>query len=154
LAVALHERLTANGVAANLIDGDIVRQGLCRDLGFSREDRAENVRRVSEVARLMADAGLYCIVALVSPYQDDRLAAAKIVGEPRFYEIFVDAPLDVCRSRDPKGLYKKADAGGLSAFTGVSDPYEPPLSPFLHLHTDSLSAEDCVGLLFAAVVNS
>jgi adenylyl-sulfate kinase len=136
--------MTMDGIASTILDGDLVRNGLCHDLGFSREDRAENVRRVAEVGRILTDAGIVCIAALVSPYRADREQARQIIGPSKFFEIFVDAPLGVCRLRDPKGLYKKADSGRLPFFTGVSDPYEPPLTPYLRLTTDSTSIGDCV----------
>ena len=123
------------GRVAYVLDGDNVRQGLNADLGFSANDRAENVRRVGEVARLMADAGLVVIASLISPYQADRDAvrAAHDAAGITFIEVHVSTPLEVCETRDPKGLYKRARAGDLSGFTGVDDPYEPPAAPELTL---------------------
>ncbi|MCL1598532.1 MAG: adenylyl-sulfate kinase [Actinomycetia bacterium] len=129
--------LVEQGRAAYTLDGDNVRHGLNADLGFTAEDRAENVRRVGEVARLMADAGLVVFAPLISPYRRDRAAvrqAHDAAGIP-FYEIHVATPLEVCEHRDPKGLYAKARAGEITRFTGIDDPYEPPLSPDLVLDT-------------------
>ncbi len=128
-------KLRARGRLCYLLDGDVVRGGLCRDLGFTPEDRAENVRRIGEVALLMADAGLIVLVAVIAPYQRDRdtVRGASKVG--RFIEAFVDTPLSVCEARDPKGLYKKARAGLLRDFTGIDAPYERPSDPELVLKT-------------------
>jgi bifunctional enzyme CysN/CysC len=135
VAVELERRLVAVGRAAYLLDGDNLRHGLCRDLGFSAPDRDENVRRVGEVATLFADAGLVAVVPLVSPYRAARREVRERVvgaGLP-FVEVFVDTPLEVCEQRDPKGLYARARAGELSGMTGVDDPYEPPERPELVL---------------------
>lgn len=135
VANAVAERLLAAGRPAYLLDGDNVRHGLNADLGFGAADRAENVRRVAEVARLMADAGLVVLVPVISPYRADRDRARAIhvaAGLP-FVEVFVDTPLDVCEQRDPKGLYRRARAGELTGMTGIDDPYEPPGSPDLRL---------------------
>jgi homotetrameric cytidine deaminase len=140
VADAVAERLLAAGRPAYLIDGDNVRHGLNADLGFSAADRTENIRRVGEVARLMADAGLVALVPVISPYaaDRDRVRAAHEAAGLRFVEIFVDTPLDVCERRDPKGLYRMARAGQLTGFTGVDDPYEPPNEPELRLTPASL----------------
>jgi bifunctional enzyme CysN/CysC len=141
LANLLEKRLHAEGVHTYLLDGDNVRHGLNRDLGFTDADRVENIRRVAEVAALMADAGLVVIVSFISPYRSERNAArARLRGGP-FIEIFVDTPLDECRRRDPKGLYAKADTGQIANFTGVSAPYEPPLVPDVHVRTTAGSPE-------------
>lgn len=133
IANALEKRLFASGAHAYVLDGDNLRLGLNMDLGFTTEDRAENVRRTSEVAKLMVDAGLIVISALVSPFEVDRQRAKSRFEEGEFLEIFVDTPVDVCRSRDPKGLYKKSAAGEIPNFTGVGQDYEKPLNPDLHL---------------------
>jgi len=128
IAVELLARLTAAGVPAYALDGDNLRHGLNGDLGFSAEDRVENIRRVGEVARLFADAGLVAVVPVISPYRSGRDRARRIheeVGLP-FVEVFVDTPIEVCEARDAKGLYARARAGELIGFTGVDDPYEPP----------------------------
>jgi adenylyl-sulfate kinase len=127
-----------------LLDGDNVRLGLNRDLGFSADDRTENIRRIAEVAKLMADAGLVVLTAFVSPYAADRAAAREIVGAGRFVEVFVDTPLAECERRDPKGLYAKARAGQIADFTGISAPFEAPQSPEIHLHPAEQSVSDCV----------
>lgn len=131
LAFALERVLIEGGYPCYVLDGDNVRHGLNNNLGFSAEDRSENIRRVAEVAKLMNDAGLIVITAFISPFRADRGKARAIIGEGVFQEIFVDAGLDACEERDPKGLYKKARAGQIPDFTGISSPYEPPLNPEL-----------------------
>jgi len=118
-----------------LLDGDNVRHGLNRDLGFSEADRVENIRRVAEVAKLFVEAGLIVLVSFISPYRAERMLARECVEEGEFLEIFVDTPVDECRRRDPKGLYQKADAGQIRNFTGVDAPYEEPLDPEIRLRT-------------------
>jgi len=135
VAVEVERLLVAAGRHAYLLDGDNLRQGLNGDLGFSADDRAENVRRVGEVARLFADAGVVALVPVISPYAADRDRVREIhrlAGLP-FVEVFVDTPLEVCEARDPKGLYAKARAGEITGFTGIDDPYEAPSSPELRL---------------------
>ncbi|MDH7481136.1 MAG: sulfate adenylyltransferase subunit CysN [Armatimonadota bacterium] len=144
LAYALEKRLIEEGRACFVLDGDNIRQGLNRDLGFSPEDRTENIRRVAEVAKLFNDAGLIVITSFISPFRKDRLNARQIIGNERFIEVFVDAPLEVCEARDPKGLYAKARAGEIPDFTGISSPYEAPESPDLHLRTDQISINEAV----------
>ncbi|MBL9077503.1 MAG: adenylyl-sulfate kinase [Planctomycetes bacterium] len=144
VAHALEERLAREGRLTYVLDGDNVRHGLCKDLGFSAADRSENIRRVGEVAALMVDAGVLVLTSFISPYRQDRAAVRAIVGRD-FVEVFVDAPLAVCEARDPKGLYQKARAGKIAEFTGVSAPYEPPEHPDLHLRTGEQSLADCVG---------
>jgi bifunctional enzyme CysN/CysC len=135
IANVLERRLAAAGRHTYVLDGDNVRHGLNRDLGFSDAERVENVRRIAHVARLMADAGLIVIVAAISPFRRERALAREIAGDIAFVEIFVDAPLAVCEARDPKGLYRKARSGVLSNFTGVDSPYEHPDSPEIHLRS-------------------
>ncbi|MEM1011055.1 MAG: adenylyl-sulfate kinase [Planctomycetota bacterium] len=149
VAVALEKALLDHGRAAYRLDGDNVRLGLNAGLGFSAEDRAENVRRVGEVAKLMADAGLVAIACLVSPYaaDRDRVRQSHDASDLAFLEVFVDAPLAVAESRDPKGLYKKARAGEIPSFTGVSDPYEPPASAELVLKTDEMTLDEEVAAI-------
>lgn len=139
LAGALEQVLTLQGYHTYLLDGDNVRHGLCRDLGFSDADRAENIRRVGEVASLMADAGLIVLTAFISPFRADREGVRAMVPAGQFIEVFVDAPLEVCRARDPKGLYKKAERGEIKQFTGLDSPYEPPERPELHLDSGQFS---------------
>jgi len=145
IAYAVEERLIAAGHACVVLDGDNMRHGLNRDLGFSPEDRSENIRRVAEVARLMNEAGLIVITSFISPYAADRTQAREIIGEDRFLETFVDAPLEECERRDPKGLYAKARAGLIPDFTGISAPYEAPIAPDIHLDTASRSLPELVG---------
>ena len=151
LAVALERRLFDAGRQVCVLDGDIIRTGLCEDLGFSAEDRTENIRRIGEVARLIAGAGLVVIVAFISPFRADRdlVRAGMPVG--RFTEVFVNAPLEVCEQRDPKGLYAKARAGELTDFTGISSPYESPESPEVTVPTEQLSVNESVERIWAAV---
>ena len=149
VAVEVERRLVASGRPAYILDGDNLRHGLNSNLGFSPEDRQENVRRVAEVARLMADAGIVVLVSLVSPYRADRDSARGIhetAGLP-FFEVFVDTPLDVAEARDPKGLYARARAGLIQDFTGVSAPYEAPLSPELLLRTVDADVETLAALV-------
>ncbi|MFJ3487230.1 adenylyl-sulfate kinase [Pseudomonas sp. NPDC090202] len=137
---SLNPLLRARGVATCILDGDSLRTGLCRDLGFSADDRDENVRRVAEVAALMADAGLTVMVALISPTRAARHYARSIVGTERFVEVFVDAPLKVAEARDPKGLYRRARSGEIKGFTGVDSAYETPVFPEVHIRSDRVSA--------------
>uniref|UniRef100_G3PZS5 3'-phosphoadenosine 5'-phosphosulfate synthase 1 n=1 Tax=Gasterosteus aculeatus aculeatus TaxID=481459 RepID=G3PZS5_GASAC len=146
VSMALEEYLVCHGIPCYTLDGDNIRQGLNKNLGFSPEDREENIRRIAEVARLFADAGLVCIASFISPYSRDRLNARKIheaAGLP-FFEVFVDAPLDVCEKRDVKGLYKRARAGEIRGFTGIDSEYEKPEAPELVLKTDSCSVNESI----------
>jgi bifunctional enzyme CysN/CysC len=135
-------RLHAMGRHTTIIDGDNLRHGLNRDLGFSEADRVENIRRAAEAARLLADAGLIVIASFISPYRSDRAFVRERMEAGEFLEIFVDTPVDECRRRDPKGLYKRADAGLIRQFTGVDAPYEAPAAPELHLTTLSATADE------------
>ncbi len=149
LAVALEEALVAQGRAVVRLDGDNVREGLCSDLGFGLEDRAENMRRVGEVARLFCDAGLFVLVALVSPIAAQRAAVRARVGAERFREVYVSTPLATCEARDVKGLYAQARSGALAAFTGISSPFEAPAHPDLALDTSAVSVEEGVSALLS-----
>lgn len=142
LANGVERRLHELGKLTIVLDGDNVRSGLNADLGFSKESRAENVRRVSEVARLMCDAGVIPIIALVSPFQEDRELARQRFEAGRFVEVFVDTPAKVCTDRDPKGLYHRAAQGEVADMTGVSQGYEPPANPEVHAHGDTDLAEN------------
>ncbi len=135
LALTLEERLFERGCQTYVLDGDNVRHGLNRDLGFSPEDRTENIRRIGEVAKLFVDAGSLVLTAFISPYREDRDANRAILSDGQFIEVFVQAPLEVCEERDPKGLYEKARSGEIPNFTGISAPYEEPESPELVIHT-------------------
>jgi adenylyl-sulfate kinase len=142
IAFRLQRTLAKAGRQVCLLDGDIVRRHLCSDLGFTETDRKENIRRVAEVARLMADTGVICIVALISPYQADRQQARRLVKKGRFVEVFINAPLAVCEDRDPKGHYARARAGQIKQFTGISSPYQAPKKPEIELHTDQMTVRD------------
>jgi bifunctional enzyme CysN/CysC len=143
VANQVEKRLHAMGRHTYILDGDNVRHGLNKDLGFTDADRVENIRRVAEVARLMVDAGLIVLVSFISPFRSERRMARDLLTDGEFVEVFVDAPLPVAESRDPKGLYKKARRGELKNFTGVDSPYETPERPDVHLDTTRLSPEEC-----------
>lgn len=147
LAFALERLLIEAGHPCYVLDGDNVRHGLNSNLGFSAEDRSENIRRVAEVAKLMNDAGLIVITAFISPFRDDRAKARAIIGEGVFQEVYVSADLAACEERDPKGLYKKARAGQLAEFTGISSPYEVPDAPELIIDTSQLSKTQALSTL-------
>lgn len=146
IAIALAQKLSS----VYVLDGDNIRHGLNGDLGFSEEDRQENIRRIGEVAKLLNDAGLITIVAFISPYRRDRDAARATHEKDglRFIEVFVDTPLETCEERDPKGLYKKARAGEIKCFTGIDDPYESPLNPEVVLKAGEWSVEKCARELY------
>jgi bifunctional enzyme CysN/CysC len=152
VANLLEKRLHAEGVHTFLLDGDNVRHGLNRDLGFTDADRVENIRRVAEVAKLMVDAGLVVIVAFISPFRAERELARSRVADGEFIEVFLDTPLEVAEERDPKGLYRKARAGELPHFTGIDSPYEAPERPELRVDTTSVSAEEAVERIIATLV--
>ncbi|AXS82504.1 adenylyl-sulfate kinase [Marinobacter sp. Arc7-DN-1] len=145
LDVALHKR----GYHTFLLDGDNVRHGLCKDLGFSDDDREENIRRVGEVCKLFADAGLIVMSAFISPFTSDRRLVRKLFPAGEFIEVFMDAPLATCEERDPKGLYQKARSGEIKHFTGIDSPYEVPAHPEIRLDTSRHSVEACVDSLIA-----
>ena len=149
IANLLDKKLNASGRHTYVLDGDNVRHGLNRDLGFSEADRAENIRRVAEVAKLMADAGLIVLVSFISPFRSERQLARTLLPEGEFVEVFVDTPFDECASRDPKGLYAKALKGEIINFTGLDSPYEAPENPEIHLHTVGKAPEEMVGAIEA-----
>ena len=151
VADALERQLFGMGYNTYLLDGDNVRHGLCRDLGFSDEDRQENIRRIGEVARLMVDAGMVTLVSFISPFRDDRRMIRNLVEDGEFIEVFVNTPLSVCEQRDPKGLYHKARRGEISQFTGISSPYEAPESPEVEIDTSAYDLEETIGRLIAAL---
>lgn len=153
VANALEQALVAKGIHTYLLDGDNVRHGLCADLGFSEADRTENLRRVGAVAGLMVDAGLLVLSAFISPYRSQRELVKSMVPPGNFLEIHIATPLEVCEQRDVKGLYKKARAGEIRQFTGISDPYETPVAPDLVLNTAECSLEQSVEQLLALLVN-
>lgn len=143
-ANALQTALTESGCNTYLLDGDQLRQGLCKDLGFSEQDRTENLRRIGEVARLMVDAGLLVICATISPFEKNRRELRERFAAGDFIEVFIDAPLTVCEARDPKGLYRKVREGKIAHFTGIDSAYDRPISAEIHLHTDQMSVEQGV----------
>ena len=149
LARALRERFTS----AFIIDGDEIRNGLNSDLGFSPECRAENIRRIAELCKIVAAFGAVPIVSVISPYEENRKRAKQIIG-PGFFEIYVSTPLEVCIARDVKGLYKQAKANELSSMTGISAPYEPPENPDVTINTANLSIEDCVREILEKLTNA
>lgn len=153
VANALEQALVAKGIHTYLLDGDNVRHGLCADLGFSEADRTENLRRVGAVAGLMVDAGLLVLSAFISPYRSQRELVKSLVPPGKFLEIHIATPLEVCEQRDVKGLYKKARAGEIRQFTGISDPYEAPLAADLVLNTAESTLEQSVEQLLALLVH-
>lgn len=152
LAVQLEAALHEQGFKTYLLDGDNIRSGLNRDLGFTDEARVENIRRIAEVSRLFLDAGVILLSAFISPFQADREQVRRIVGEENYIEVFVDAPLEVCEQRDVKGLYRKARAGEVTNFTGISSPYERPEHPDVVIATDKVSVEESMETLMKAIV--
>ena len=144
LAHAVEERLYRQNCKTFVLDGDNVRHGLCGDLGFSHEDREENIRRIGEVAKLFIEAGVITLTAFISPFRADRQRVRDLVPNGDFIEIFCDCPLEICEKRDVKGLYKRARAGDIKEFTGISSPYEEPEEPELVVKTGALLLEECV----------
>lgn len=149
LAHAVEERLFQSGCRTYVLDGDNIRHGLCGDLGFSPGERSENIRRVGEVAKLMVDAGVIVLTAFISPFRADRERVRGLMAHGDFLEIHCQCPLDVCESRDIKGLYRKARAGDVKEFTGISSPYEEPAAPDLVVDTAGLPLDDCVERVLA-----
>lgn len=147
IATLTGRRLQALGQQACVLDADIIRRGLSEDLGFSDADRAENIRRIAHVARLMAEAGLIVLVSFISPFRAGRRMARLLMKDGEFVEVFVDAPLQVAEARDPKGLYRKARRGELRNFTGIDSPYEAPEAPEIHLDTSRLTPEQAVEIV-------
>ena len=144
LAHAIEERLYKNGISTYVLDGDNVRHGLCSDLSFTDSDRVENIRRISELAKLLTDAGIITLTAFISPFKIDRDEARKRMPHGDFLEIYCQCPIEICEQRDVKGLYKKARAGEIPFFTGIDSPYEAPVGPELVINTSDLSLEDSV----------
>ncbi len=152
IAEAVEQALHAQGIFTKLLDGDNIRSGINSNLGFSVEDRRENIRRIAEVAKLFMEGGAVTLCSFVSPTKEIRALAKEIVGEEDFLEVFVHAPLEVCEARDVKGLYKKAREGIIKDFTGISSPFEAPETPFITLRTDEHSLEACKNELIAAIL--
>jgi len=151
LAHAVEETLHLRGCRTFVLDGDNVRHGLCSDLGFSAQDRRENIRRIGEVAKLFVEAGVIVLTAFISPFRADRERVRGMFQHGDFIEIFCDAPIEVCEARDVKGLYKKARAGLIGEFTGISSPYEAPENPELIVSTGTMGLEDCVRLVVGEI---
>jgi len=151
IGTGLSARLRKLGYPVIFLDGDHVRRGLSRDLGFSHRDRAENIRRTAEVAKLIAADGALVVVAMITPLQTDRQLARQILNQLQFIEIFVDAPVDVCERRDPKGLYRKARRGKIPQFTGIDSGFEKPDSPEIHIDTVMLSEQQSVDKIISSV---
>jgi len=144
LSLCLRDHFLSKGVFCIILDGDQLREGLNADLGFSREDRSENIRRIAEIGKLLAENGCVCITATISPYAELRTLARNIVGQDCFYEVYINASLAECERRDVKGLYRKARQNQISSFTGVQDNYVPPVNPDLEVKTDILPTEACI----------
>ncbi|MDP7365340.1 MAG: adenylyl-sulfate kinase [Candidatus Latescibacteria bacterium] len=142
VAFRVEHALIERGCVAYVLDGDNVRHGLNSNLGFSADDRAENIRRIGEVGKLFVDAGLITLSSFVSPYRADRDQVRALLAEDQFFEIYVNTPLEICEQRDPKGLYKRARAGEIPNFTGISDPYEEPQAPELELKSDTVTIDE------------
>jgi len=155
LSTGLEQHLHRRGLATFVLDGDNLRHGLCANLGFSNEDRSENIRRAGEAAKLMAEAGMVVLCSLISPFRADRRRVREICRRDGvlFAEVFVNAPISVCEARDPRGLYKKARAGEIKQFTGLSSPYETPEAAELELRTSEVSLESCLGTLVEYAMN-
>ncbi|WP_226704427.1 adenylyl-sulfate kinase [Microbulbifer elongatus] len=153
VAVAVEKALAARGVLSYRLDGDNIRLGINSNLGFSAEDRQENIRRVGEISKLFADTGVVVLSSFISPYAEDRDQVRKMheEGDLPFMEVFIDCSLEAAEERDPKGLYKKARAGEIRGFTGIDDPYEAPANPELHLRTDQMTLEDEVEAVISAL---
>jgi adenylylsulfate kinase len=151
LATLLKGYLIRQSRLVSLIDGDALRSGACRDLGYTVADRKENIRRAGEIARTQVDAGFIVLVALISPFQKEREQVRNSLPKGQFIEVFVNAPLEICEKRDVKGLYQSARRGLVPEFTGISSPYEQPLAPELELHTDRNSIEECLNQLYACL---
>jgi adenylylsulfate kinase len=153
LALALENKLYEEGFLTQILDGDIVREGLCNNLGFSNGDRTENIRRIAEVSKLFCQSGIITISAFISPTNQIRQIARDIIGANDFLEVFVSTPLEVCEKRDPKGMYKKARAGEIKEFTGITSVYEAPVSPDLIIDTTQLSVEKSTEELYLKIIS-
>ncbi|MGY2575686.1 adenylyl-sulfate kinase [Vibrio sp. C8] len=147
VANAVESKLLSLGKHSYLLDGDNVRHGLNKDLGFSDADRIENIRRIGEVAKLFVDSGAIVLTAFISPFISDRQQARELLEEKQFLEVFIDTPLEICEQRDPKGLYKKARKGEIKNFTGIDSEYEAPVNPEIHIATAKKSIEECAELV-------
>ena len=151
IALALEKELFKKGYFVQVLDGDNIRSGMCNNLGFSLADREENIRRISELSKVMCQSGIICLNSFVSPTHNIRSLASTVIGKKDYIEIFVDASLDICESRDVKGLYKKARSGEIKGFTGIDSPYEKPKSPDIKLDSNALSVEECVAIIMTKI---
>ena len=151
IANEIEKKLFLDGMHTFIIDGDNLRSGLCKDLGFSESDRDENIRRAAELAKSLADAGLIVIVSLISPLQKHRSMARNIFMNYKFIEVFIDSPLEICEKRDIKGLYKKARLGEIKDFTGIDSPFEPPIDSDIHIKTSELDPTECLNLILEKI---
>lgn len=152
IANAVEAELFKRSRKTYLLDGDNIRHGLNKDLGFSEIDRTENIRRIGEVSKLFVDAGLIVIAAFISPFKSDRQIARSLVYYGEFIEVFIDSSLEVCEQRDPKGLYKKARSGAIKNFTGIDSPYEKPEEPEIHIRTDKNNIAECVDIVIKYLI--
>ena len=153
LANLIEQKLFNQGLNTYILDGDNVREGLNSDLDFSSDSRTENIRRIGEVAKLFVDAGMVVLSAFISPFIEDRQKVRSLVSNGEFFEIYVECPLEVCEARDVKGLYKKARAGEISNFTGISSPFEEPVWPEVKVNTATMSKEECLRIIMDAILN-
>jgi len=152
LAIALERQLFDKGYSVVVLDGDNIRTGINNNLTFSPDDRAENIRRIAEIAKLFLANGIVCIVSFISPTRDMRAHAKQIIGPSDFVEVFIDTPIEICEARDVKGLYKKARAGEIRDFTGIHAPYEAPLHPDVHIRTEDTDIEESMAVLYQQIV--
>lgn len=152
IAQHLEKKLFSEGFFVQLLDGDNIRSGINNNLGFSLEDRNENIRRISEVSKLFLNAGIICLNSFVSPTIEIRDAAKQIIGQDDFIEVFVNTPLEICEQRDVKGLYKKARAGEIKGFTGIDSPYEAPQNPEIEVKTEKQTIEESVDQIYQAII--
>lgn len=147
LAAAVEKKLFDLGYMTYSLDGDNIRMGICNNLGFNAEDRAENIRRIAEVSKLILDAGLVVCASFISPFKKDRQLVQSLVGKENYFEVFVNTPLEVCQTRDVKGLYAKAKKGEIKEFTGISSPYEPPVAPNVIIDTSKISVSEATNII-------
>lgn len=151
ISYQLHRIFKENNIPSYVLDGDVLRNGINSDLGFSEEDRRENIRRVSHIAKLLMNAGITPIISLISPFKRDRELAQSIIDSKHFFEVYIQCSLETCIERDPKGLYKKVFAGEIHNFTGIDSPYEKPESPDIMINTETTSVQDCAESLWSLV---
>lgn len=154
IANAVESKLFEMEIKTYLLDGDNVRHGLNSDLGFSEEDRVENIRRIGEVAKLFVDSGTITLTAFISPFKEDRKQVRDLVEKDEFIEVFIDTPLDTCESRDPKGLYQKARLGEIKNFTGIDSPYEAPGKPEIHIQNDTSNIDDNINIIIDYLIKN